>query len=318
LYDAWGNIRYVTGTLPTDIGYTGQRLDNSTGLMYYRARYYAHYLNRWIQPDTIVPDPANPQSLNRYSYVKNRPLNFTDPTGHREDCGNEQCPTLTAEELQQIALRRLLATAGLYGITFIGEGWDLPRVGAVVNALANSGNKLLPAYQQAAAADLRNARRLAGSKISRLEGMTVEDFRQLADLNSANDVFKAVFGNLDFNHINENNPNAWAQTQIPVIRFYNGAFDNAQLDHFTWHFPAHELGHAFSQRAGRVPYTDLQVAGLGALATAGVWQQRREDTNNEFFADAFLGWVGNHLANNWNNWLDANMPRWIALAVTGN
>jgi len=40
----------------------------STGLMYYGARFYDPYLNRWIQPDTIIPDPGNPQSLNRYSY----------------------------------------------------------------------------------------------------------------------------------------------------------------------------------------------------------------------------------------------------------
>jgi hypothetical protein len=35
-------------------------------------------------------------------------------------------------------------------------------------------------------------------------------------------------------------------------------------------------------------------------------------------ADAFWGCAGNHLAANWNNWMNANMPRWIALAVTGN
>jgi hypothetical protein len=29
-----------------------------------------------------VPEPADPQSLNRYSYVNNRPLNFIDPSGH--------------------------------------------------------------------------------------------------------------------------------------------------------------------------------------------------------------------------------------------
>jgi len=40
------------------------------------------YLNRWISPDTIIPDFANPQSLNRYSYVYNRPLNLTDPSGY--------------------------------------------------------------------------------------------------------------------------------------------------------------------------------------------------------------------------------------------
>ena len=40
--------------------------------------------NRWLSPDSIVPDPTNPQSFNRYSYVRNSPLNFTDPSGHCE------------------------------------------------------------------------------------------------------------------------------------------------------------------------------------------------------------------------------------------
>jgi len=42
-------------------------------------------IGRFLQPDTIVPEPANPQSLNRYSYVYNNPLRYTDPTGHRVD-----------------------------------------------------------------------------------------------------------------------------------------------------------------------------------------------------------------------------------------
>jgi hypothetical protein len=29
--------------------------------------------------------PANPQALNRYSYVQNNPLKYTDPTGHQTD-----------------------------------------------------------------------------------------------------------------------------------------------------------------------------------------------------------------------------------------
>lgn len=37
-------------------------------------------------PDSIVPDFANPQSLNRYSYVYNRPIRFNDPTGHCPGC----------------------------------------------------------------------------------------------------------------------------------------------------------------------------------------------------------------------------------------
>jgi hypothetical protein len=40
------------------------------------------YINRFLSADTIVPGYANPQNLNRYSYVLNNPLRYTDPTGH--------------------------------------------------------------------------------------------------------------------------------------------------------------------------------------------------------------------------------------------
>jgi hypothetical protein len=39
-------------------------------------------IGRFLSPDTIVPEPGNPQSLNRYSYVNNNPIRYNDPTGH--------------------------------------------------------------------------------------------------------------------------------------------------------------------------------------------------------------------------------------------
>jgi RHS repeat-associated protein len=60
----------------------GQTLDPSTGLMHYNARYYDPTIGRFISADTIVPNPADPQQLNRYSYVTNNPVRYTDPTGH--------------------------------------------------------------------------------------------------------------------------------------------------------------------------------------------------------------------------------------------
>ncbi|HRI11720.1 MAG TPA: RHS repeat-associated core domain-containing protein [Verrucomicrobiota bacterium] len=62
--------------------YTGQTYDAESNLYYYGARYYDAEIGRFIQADTIVPDPGDGQSLNRYSYVNNNPYKYTDPTGH--------------------------------------------------------------------------------------------------------------------------------------------------------------------------------------------------------------------------------------------
>jgi hypothetical protein len=42
---------------------------------------------RFVQADTIVPEPANPMAFDRYAYVYNNPLKYTDPTGHEPACG---------------------------------------------------------------------------------------------------------------------------------------------------------------------------------------------------------------------------------------
>jgi RHS repeat-associated protein len=74
----------------TDIGFTGHKSNNvgnnDIGLIYMNARFYLPNTNRFISADTIVPNPTNPQSWNRYSYGYNNPLRYTDPTGH---CGAE-------------------------------------------------------------------------------------------------------------------------------------------------------------------------------------------------------------------------------------
>jgi len=68
----------------TDFGYTGQRqLDAGMGgLMDYNARFYSPMLGRFIQPDTVIPDPGGSQGWNRYSYVLNNPISYNDPSGH--------------------------------------------------------------------------------------------------------------------------------------------------------------------------------------------------------------------------------------------
>jgi RHS repeat-associated protein len=64
--------------------FTGYERDSATGLDYAQARMYNSSRGRFMTPDPIGLKGANhkiPQSLNRYSYVQNDPVNATDPTG---------------------------------------------------------------------------------------------------------------------------------------------------------------------------------------------------------------------------------------------
>ena len=70
------------GDYNTNYTFTGKEYDSSTALSYYGARYYDPELGRFTQADTIVQNPANPQTLNRYSYCNNNPINYVDPSGH--------------------------------------------------------------------------------------------------------------------------------------------------------------------------------------------------------------------------------------------
>jgi RHS repeat-associated protein len=84
-YYPYGVERWSSGTLPTDYRFTGQRFEAGLGIYAMGARWYDSELGRWISPDTLVPEPTNPQSLNRYSWVLGNPLKFVDPTGHKEE-----------------------------------------------------------------------------------------------------------------------------------------------------------------------------------------------------------------------------------------
>ncbi|MBF0386625.1 MAG: hypothetical protein HQL20_02080 [Candidatus Omnitrophica bacterium] len=85
-YTAWGEIKsydkYGDEPEVARFYFTGKKLDDETGLYYFGARYYNPRIARFITPDTIVQSPFNPQTLNRYAYCNNNPINLVDPTGH--------------------------------------------------------------------------------------------------------------------------------------------------------------------------------------------------------------------------------------------
>ena len=65
-YMPFGPMREHTGSVISNYKYTDQELDPERGLYFYDARYYDPIIGRFISPDTIVQNYANPQSLNRY------------------------------------------------------------------------------------------------------------------------------------------------------------------------------------------------------------------------------------------------------------
>jgi RHS repeat-associated protein len=73
-YTPYGDMRDELN-LGTSVNYlfTGQEFDREIGLYYYNARYYDQAVGRFISADTIIPEPSDTQSYNRYSYVSTTP-----------------------------------------------------------------------------------------------------------------------------------------------------------------------------------------------------------------------------------------------------
>ncbi len=66
----------------TSRGFTGHEQMDETGLIHMNGRVYEPTLGRFIQADPHIQAPSNSQSLNRYAYVVNNPLSYSDPTGY--------------------------------------------------------------------------------------------------------------------------------------------------------------------------------------------------------------------------------------------
>ncbi len=62
--------------------FTGQEHDSESGLDNFRARYDSTTFGRFMSPDPLLyGDISDPQTLNRYVYVRENPTNLVDPTG---------------------------------------------------------------------------------------------------------------------------------------------------------------------------------------------------------------------------------------------
>jgi len=88
-FDAWGQRRYddwtagvPAGPFETTRGFTGHEMLDDVGIIHMNGRIYDPDTGRFLSADPTVQFADNAQNLNRYSYVLNNPLSFTDPTGY--------------------------------------------------------------------------------------------------------------------------------------------------------------------------------------------------------------------------------------------
>jgi len=105
-YDAWGKRTLVAGSNITNRGFTMHEHLNDFGLINMNARLYDPVLGRFLSPDPAVPDMSNSQDYNRYSYVRNNPLIYTDPDGE---------------------FWWLIAAAAAYTLFFTDSGYDVQK-----------------------------------------------------------------------------------------------------------------------------------------------------------------------------------------------
>jgi RHS repeat-associated protein len=89
-YDPWGKRRKANGLadksdslvgVNTDRGYTEHEHLDEIGLIHMNGRVYDPLIGRFMSADPFIQAPDNLQSYNRYAYVMNNPLAYTDPSG---------------------------------------------------------------------------------------------------------------------------------------------------------------------------------------------------------------------------------------------
>ncbi|TDM00448.1 MAG: hypothetical protein C4K58_04375 [Flavobacteriaceae bacterium] len=140
-FDPWGNVievrHYASDGITytkdktlgiTDRGYTGHEHLQSVGLIHMNGRLYDPLLRRFLMPDNFVQDSSNSQNYNRYSYVMNNPLMYTDPSGEKfKDWLNKSIKNVAKVVLAACVVAAgiiLLATpgAGLAGLVILEGG----------------------------------------------------------------------------------------------------------------------------------------------------------------------------------------------------
>ncbi|MCD9189243.1 MAG: RHS repeat-associated core domain-containing protein [Pyrinomonadaceae bacterium] len=142
-FSAWSLTETFNGESPSRLRFTGHEKDNDVfSLDYMHARYYLERGGKFMSVDPGRDfNPKNPQSWNLYSYVRNNPVNATDPTGRNMYSSifqmaaharafQEAQNMITPEVIKSI--REAVKITG-FGNTDIEAGFRIDNIGSVNN-----------------------------------------------------------------------------------------------------------------------------------------------------------------------------------------
>lgn len=133
----FGESEYSSGTA-SKWQFSSYERDAESGNDYVLARYYVNHLGRFSSPDPLAGSVDDPQSFNRYAYVRNQPTVLTDPSGLAPCSGSvsdpppfgDPCPPLIDEsqgvdragfdEFDALAASSCTASADCS----VGYGWE--------------------------------------------------------------------------------------------------------------------------------------------------------------------------------------------------
>ncbi|WP_228710817.1 RHS repeat-associated core domain-containing protein [Saccharobesus litoralis] len=87
MYDPWGKSTSITDSysglnLHDSVTFTGHETVSGLDIIHMNGRIYDPTIGRFLQADPHIQAPSNSQNYNRYSYVLNNPMSYTDPSGY--------------------------------------------------------------------------------------------------------------------------------------------------------------------------------------------------------------------------------------------
>jgi RHS repeat-associated protein len=319
-YMPWGSQRYSSGSTPMDYRYTGQRQHQRLGLYHYQTRWYDPLISRFVQADTIVPNPASPLSFDRYMYANNSPLVYTDPSGH---------------------IPRFAMIEGQYGTGWYRARWELAHA-----ELWQFGVRLTKGWSERDKEAVVDAVKAVGSRLEQAGGGATPwgAFRNIYNTSLANPlVFR--YGNCP----NCNNTGGYTYgARLIAFASLSSRSEERRVNNVI-----HELGHAFDwamaetlgednmprevldrywnnnpfpRRSTLDAKKDTGYYGLAGPRNQRVWHLNPEGSAPEEFADTFLAWTMGAWETEFGrptrdayeriNFMDQWMPLWVDLGAS--